>query len=149
MDSARRHELETDDVLPDGSTIHVRPIRPDDKQRMLEMWARTSAESRRSRFHGLFNLDASNIGRFTDLDPALQLALVGTRGRGERESILGVARYERDPDAPDIAEFAALVEDAHQGRGIGTCSSATSPRPPPTMASRTSPATSSPTTPGC
>jgi acetate---CoA ligase (ADP-forming) len=120
MDSARRHELETDDVLPDGSTIHVRAIRPDDKQRMLEMWARTSAESRRSRFHGLFNLDASNIGRFTDLDPALQLALVATRGRGERESIIGVARYERDPDALDIAEFAALVEDAHQGRGVGT-----------------------------
>jgi hypothetical protein len=54
---------------PDGSTIHLRPIRPDDKHRLLAMWGRTSAESRRMRFHGLFNLDASNIGRFTDLDP--------------------------------------------------------------------------------
>jgi acetate---CoA ligase (ADP-forming) len=120
MDTTRRHELTTDDVLPDGSTIHLRPIRPDDKQRMLDMWGRTSPESRRMRFHGLFNLDQSNIGRFTDLDPETQLALVATRGRGDREAIIGVARYERDPDAPDHAEFAALVEDAHQGRGVGT-----------------------------
>jgi acetate---CoA ligase (ADP-forming) len=120
MEISRRHELTTDDVLPDGSTIHLRPIRPDDKQRMLAMWARTSAESRRSRFHGLFNLDETNIGRFTDLDPAYQLAIVATRGRGERESIIGVARYEREEDRPEVAEFAALVEDAHQGRGLGT-----------------------------
>jgi acetate---CoA ligase (ADP-forming) len=120
MEITRRHELTTDDVLPDGSTIHLRPIRPDDKQRLLAMWARTSAESRRSRFHGLFNLDETNIGRFTDLDPAYQLAIVATRGRGERESIIGVARYEREEDRPEVAEFAALVEDAHQGRGLGT-----------------------------
>jgi acetyl coenzyme A synthetase (ADP forming)-like protein len=120
MDLTRRHELTTDDVLPDGSTIHLRPIRPDDKQRLLDMWARTSAESRRARFHGLFNLDESNIGRFTDLDPRFQLAIVGTRGRGDNERIIGVARYERDPDDPQVAEFAALVEDAHQGRGLGT-----------------------------
>jgi acetate---CoA ligase (ADP-forming) len=120
MEISRRHELTTDNVLPDGSTIHLRPIRPDDKQRMLAMWARTSAESRRSRFHGLFNLDETNIGRFTDLDPAYQLAIVATRGRGERESIIGVARYEREEDRPEVAEFAALVEDAHQGRGLGT-----------------------------
>jgi acetate---CoA ligase (ADP-forming) len=120
MDTTRRHELTTDDVLPDGSTIHLRPIRSDDKQRMLEMWDRTSAESRRMRFHGLFHLDENNVGRFTDLDPGTQLALVATRGRGQREMIIGVARYEREPDAPEHAEFAALVEDAYQGRGVGT-----------------------------
>jgi acetate---CoA ligase (ADP-forming) len=120
MDATRRAELTTDDVLPDGSTIHLRPIRPDDKDRLLGMWARTSAESRRLRFHGMFNLDESNIGRFTDLDPDEQLALVATRGRGDKEAIIGVARYYRDPDRPEYAEFAALIEDAHQGRGVGT-----------------------------
>jgi acetate---CoA ligase (ADP-forming) len=120
MDTTRRHDLATDDVLPDGSTIHLRPVRPDDKQRMLEMWTRTSAESRRLRFHGIFNLDESNVARFTDLDPTMQFALVATRGRGDREAIIGVARFEREPDLPGHAEFAALVEDAHQGRGVGT-----------------------------
>ena len=110
----------TDHVLPDGTTVTLRPIRGDDRARLLAMWARTSPESRRLRFLGPFNLDETNVHRFTDLDPALQYAVVATRGRGERERIVGVARYERYPDQRDHAEFAALVEDGEQGRGIGT-----------------------------
>ncbi len=113
-------EHEFDHVLKDGTSVHIRPIRPDDKERMLGMWARTSAESRRLRFHGSFNMDEDNVGRFTDLDPSLQYAVVATRGRGDHERIVGVSRYERDPDQPDHAEFAALVEDGEQGRGVGT-----------------------------
>ncbi len=114
------HEYEHDHVLPDGTTVHLREIRPDDRQLMLDMWERTSEESRRRRFMGPFKLTMDNVGRFTDLNPSLQFALVATLGRGENERIVGVARYERDPDAPERAEFAALVEDAHQGRGVGT-----------------------------
>ncbi|MFO7779845.1 MAG: GNAT family N-acetyltransferase [Nitriliruptoraceae bacterium] len=113
-------EHEFDHVLKDGSTVHIRRIRPDDKERLLGMWARTSAESRRLRFHGPFHMDENNVHRFTDLDPELQYAVVATRGRGERERIIGVARYERDPDRPDHAEFAALIQDDEQGRGVGT-----------------------------
>jgi acetate---CoA ligase (ADP-forming) len=109
-----------DHVLKDGTTVHVRPIRPDDGPRLLGMWARTSAESRRLRFLGPFNLDEHNVKRFTDLDPELQYAVVATRGRGEQERIVAVARYERDPDQRDHAEFAALVQDDEQGRGLGT-----------------------------
>jgi len=109
-----------DHVLPDGTTVRIRPISPDDKELLLGMWARTSAESRRLRFLGPFNLDESNVARFTDLDPTLQLALVATRGRRGSEQMIGVARYERDPDDRGSAEFAALIEDAHQGRGVGT-----------------------------
>jgi acetate---CoA ligase (ADP-forming) len=113
-------EHEFDHVLKDGSTVHIRRIRPDDKQRLLGMWARTSAESRRLRFHGPFHMDETNVHRFTDLDPKLQYAVVATRGRGERERIIGVARYERDPDRLEHAEFAALIQDDEQGRGVGT-----------------------------
>ena len=109
-----------DHVLPDGTTIGIRRIRPDDKRRMLDMWARTSAESRRARFMGPYDINEDNVARFTDLDPSQEVAVVATRGRGEAERILGVARYVRDPDQPHAAEFAALVEDAVQGTGIGT-----------------------------
>ncbi len=109
-----------DHVLPDGTTVLIRAITPDDKDRLLGMWARTSVESRRARFLGTFDLNADNVHRFTDLDPKLQFGIVATRGRGEAERIIGVARYERDPDQPGHAEFAALIEDAEQGRGIGT-----------------------------
>jgi acetate---CoA ligase (ADP-forming) len=109
-----------DHVLPDGTTVLIREISPDDKQRMLDMWARTSPASRRARFLGSFDLTEHNVWRFTDLDPSHQFAVVAARGRGDAERIVGVARYERDPDHPDTAEFAALIEDAEQGRGIGT-----------------------------
>jgi acetyl coenzyme A synthetase (ADP forming)-like protein len=109
-----------DHVLPDGTTVQIRPITPDDSGRLLAMWARTSVESRRARFLGTFDLNETNVHRFTDLDPDLQFGIVATRGRGDAERIIGVARYERDPDQRDHAEFAALIEDAEQGRGIGT-----------------------------
>ncbi len=113
-------KYDEDEVLPDGTTIHIRPIRPDDKERLLGMWARTSPESRRRRFMGSFDLNWDNVARFTDLDPTQEVALVSTRGRGESERIVGVARYVRYEDDPRHAEFAALVEDAEQGKGIGT-----------------------------
>ncbi len=109
-----------DHVLPDGTTVTIREISPDDDPLMLAMWDRTSAESRRRRFMGPFRMDETTVKRFTHLDPELQFAVVAVRGRGDRERIVGVARYERDPDDPSEAEFAALVEDAEQGRGIGT-----------------------------
>jgi acetate---CoA ligase (ADP-forming) len=115
MDDARH-----DHVLPDGTTVLIRPITPEDAPLLLGMWDRTSIESRRARFLGTFNLDESNVHRFTDLDPDLQYGIVATRGRGEKEKIIGVARYERDPEQREHAEFAALIEDRYQGRGIGT-----------------------------
>jgi acetate---CoA ligase (ADP-forming) len=120
MDESARPYASHDHVLPDGTTVLIRPITADDAERLLGMWARTGAESRRARFLGPFDLNESNVHRFTDLDPELQYGVVATRGRGEAERIVAVARYERDPDQRDHAEFAALVEDGEQGRGIGT-----------------------------
>jgi RimJ/RimL family protein N-acetyltransferase len=37
-----------------------------------------------------------------------------------RDRIIGVARYVRLNEDPGAAEFAILVGDAYQGRGIGT-----------------------------
>jgi methylmalonyl-CoA mutase cobalamin-binding domain/chain len=81
--------LPRDHVLVDGTTVHLREVRPDDAERVLGMWARTSAESRRARFMGPFTLDASNVGRFVDLDAPQQFAVVATRGRGETERMSG------------------------------------------------------------
>ncbi|MEY3019708.1 MAG: hypothetical protein RLZZ272_692 [Actinomycetota bacterium] len=111
--------LPRDVALKDGSLVHVRELTPTDGPLLLAMWDRTSAESRRLRFMGPFTLDESNVGRFVDFDRAEQYAVAATRGRGLTERMLGVARYVRDPERPTEAEFAALVEDAEQGRGIG------------------------------
>ncbi len=109
-----------DQALRDGTTVRIRPIRPDDDDRLLGMWERTSAESRRLRFHGHYDLNPDTVGRFTRIDPADEVAIVATLGRDDHERIVGVARFSVEPQDRGHAEFAALVEDAQQGRGVGT-----------------------------
>ncbi len=47
------------------------------------------------------------------------MALAATTMLGSKETLIGVARYVRDKKG-DAAEFAIVVADAWQGRGIGT-----------------------------
>lgn len=108
-----------DQALKDGTLVHLREVTPEDGPLLLAMWDRTSAESRRLRFMGPFTLDASNVGRFVDFDRGEQFAVAATRGQGPTERLLGIARFVRDLDRPEQAEFAALVEDAEQGKGVG------------------------------
>lgn len=109
-----------DHVLPDGTTVYIRPITADDADRLMGMWDRTSEQSRRQRFHGPFDLNERTVKLFTEFDPRWQFALVATLGRDDDEVIVGVSRYVKDESQPTHAEFAALVEDGQQGRGIGT-----------------------------
>lgn len=111
-----------DEVLRDGGSIHVRAIRPDDKQRLLEHLHGLSAGSIYHRFFGFRRtLSQMDLARLTELDFVTHVGLVATltgSGRG-RERIIGVGRYVR-LDEPDVAELAFAVLDEHQGRGIAT-----------------------------
>src|SRR5680860_1158611 len=105
-----------DAVVKDGLTVRVRPIRPADAPKLLEMWHRLSSETIRMRFFALREMDERSIRYFTDLDYRDRFAFVAETGG----DIVGVSRFERLAEDPTNAEFAVLVEDAHQGRGIGT-----------------------------
>ena len=106
----------TDAVLRDGRTVHLRPIRPDDADALWEMWQRLSPETIRLRFFGPRKMDREGINIFTDVDMQDRFAVVAeTGGR-----IVGVSRFDRLEEDPATAEFAVVVEDAEQGRGIGT-----------------------------
>jgi acetyl coenzyme A synthetase (ADP forming)-like protein len=105
-----------DAVLKDGRTVHVRPITPDDLDRMLELWSRLSAETIRLRFFAPRSMTREQMRYFTELDYRNRFAFVAeTAGR-----IIGVSRFDRLPEDPSIAEFAVVVEDAEHGRGVGT-----------------------------
>ena len=105
-----------DAVLKDGRTVLIRPIRPDDLDAMLEMWSRLSSETIRMRFFAPRTMDAEQMRYFTEVDYDRRFAVVAeSAGR-----ILGVSRFDRLEEDPEAAEFALLVEDAEQGRGIGT-----------------------------
>ena len=59
-------------------------------------------------------LPARDVERFTTVDHDERAAVVALL----RDQIVGVCRYSRFPGTAD-AEVAVVVEDAHQGRGLG------------------------------
>jgi acetyl coenzyme A synthetase (ADP forming)-like protein len=105
-----------DVVTRDGRTVHIRPIRPDDLDAMMQMWSRLSMETIRLRFFAPRRMDREQMRHFTEVDYQDRFALVAERN----DNILGVARFDRLEDDERTAEFAVLVEDAEQGHGIGT-----------------------------
>lgn len=108
--------LECDVLTADGATMHVRPISPDDGQRLIEFHRRLSPETVYRRFFSAHpELTAREVERFTHVDFVERLALVAER-EGE---LVAVARYDKIPGTGD-AEVAFVVADAYQGRGLGT-----------------------------
>ncbi|MGH8997623.1 MAG: GNAT family N-acetyltransferase, partial [Acidimicrobiales bacterium] len=107
---------EADAVLSDGGTVLIRPIRPSDGPAIVSLHGRLSPETVYLRFFAaLPSLSPTLLERFTHVDYVDRLALVGLL----RDEIVGVARYDRIPGSEE-AEVAFVVDDAHQGRGLGT-----------------------------
>ncbi|MBA3781631.1 MAG: GNAT family N-acetyltransferase, partial [Nocardioides sp.] len=111
--TAPRH-WEADVLLRDGRVAHIRPIKPDDAELLVEFYSRVSAESKYYRFFSpMPELSAKDIARFTQVDYTDRVAFILTVGG----KMIAVGRY--DVVEPGQAEVAFLVEDQHQGRGIG------------------------------
>ena len=109
---------EADVVLRDGSTVHVRPVRPDDREALKQFLEHLSADSRRLRFFSLgVNLDSAAEWA-ADVDYERRFGLVALGGR--RQAVVGHATFSRDDPDDDRAEVAFEVADAYQGNGLGT-----------------------------
>jgi acyl-CoA synthetase (NDP forming)/GNAT superfamily N-acetyltransferase len=110
---------EADVVLRDGGTAHLRPISPDDAERLVEFYAEVSPKSKYYRFFAAMpTLSEREVQRFVAVDHHDRVALVLTIA----ERIIAVGQFERLPgkqDGRDQAEVAFLVQDRHQHRGIG------------------------------
>ena len=103
-------------VLRDGTCVPVRRVRSEDAAALQRLVGRSSDRSVELRFFGpLKGLSNEMARRFADVDGADRFALVALDPR-DRGEIVGVVRYEREGEG---AEYAALVEDRFQGRGLG------------------------------
>ena len=106
---------EADVVLADGGTAHLRPITPQDGELLEEFHSRLSERTIYYRFFSAKRrLSPDDVRRFTVVDYDNRVALVAMISG----VLIGVARYDRLNDTD--AEVAFVVEDAHQGRGIGS-----------------------------
>lgn len=115
--------LEERVALRDGSTVLVRPIRPEDEPAHEDFVSRVSAEDYRLRFFSpLRHLPHSEMARFTQIDYEREMAFIATRpksaGGGDHNETLGVVRAITDPDNLR-AEFAVLVRTDMKGQGLG------------------------------
>src|SRR5918993_3186555 len=105
-------------VLRDGTCVQVRPIRAEDAAALQRLVGRSSDRSIELRFFGpLKELSDEMARRFADVDGEDRFALVALDPQDAGE-IVAVVRYARE-EGTDGAEYAALIEDRFQGRGLG------------------------------
>lgn len=115
MSATYPHELETDIVLRNGSTLHVRPVRGQDAPQVRRFLETISAEAIQYRFFGFPDLDS--VTRWSvNVDYTDHLALVAETGTPTM--IVAHAAYVRS--SPTKAEVAFLVADEFQGYGVAT-----------------------------
>ena len=97
--------------------VTVRPIRPDDEDRLARMFWRLSPDTVYRRFFSPVKAPrASMLRHLANVDHDLREALVA-EADGE---IIGVARYDCSPGDRAHAEVAVVVEDAWQRRGVAS-----------------------------
>jgi acyl-CoA synthetase (NDP forming)/RimJ/RimL family protein N-acetyltransferase len=107
---------EADVVLSDGGTVHLRPIVPSDADRLVDFHGRLSERTRYLRYFGAYpRIPQRDLERFTVVDHHDRVAFIALLG----DDIVAVGRYERLGDGRS-AEVAFVVDDAHQGRGLGS-----------------------------
>ncbi len=112
-------ELERHVTLPDGERLLLRPIRPEDEPHWMAMLGACSRETIYMRFRYMFQWathEAASRYCFTDYDR--EIAIVAERECGGEPRLVGVGRLVRDPGHA-AAEYAVLVSDAWQNRGLG------------------------------
>jgi GNAT superfamily N-acetyltransferase len=106
--------------LDNGAEAVVRPIRPDDKPLLSAGLAALSEESAYRRFLApKKHLTPLELEYLTEVDFRDHVAFVAV-GADDPGALLGVARWVRGVEDPATAEFAFVVSDRFQGRGLGT-----------------------------
>lgn len=108
-------ELEASIFLRGSRTLGLRPIRPEDEEKLLAFHHLLSTDSIYCRYFSYHpELSRDELHRLTHVDYVNRLALVIEDG-GE---LVGVARYERSADTRE-AEVAFVIRDDYQHLGLG------------------------------
>jgi acetyltransferase len=107
--------------IDSGLKLLVRPIRPEDEPRLVEMVARSAPEDVRLRFLGVLkefpHLLSARLSQI-DYDREMAFVAVDVRPGSSCGEILGVSRMVADPEN-ERAEFAVMVRSDMKGRGLG------------------------------
>ncbi|MEA2453015.1 MAG: hypothetical protein QOG04_1725 [Actinomycetota bacterium] len=109
-----------DAVLPDGRRILFRPILPADKAMLQEGLTQLSDQTRYLRFFSpIDHFTESQLRYLTEIDYKDHFAWVAVLPDEVGTPGVGVARWIRLKDRPDLAEGAVVVVDQMQNNGVG------------------------------
>jgi GNAT superfamily N-acetyltransferase len=117
-------DFATAHVLPNGTSILIRAVRPDDKERLRTAFDELERASIYTRFFGYRKgLTEAELEQATHVDFDWVVALWATIDSGEAEIIIGGGRYVRYVESASRpgAEVAFAVEEDFQGQGIASC----------------------------
>ncbi len=107
--------LEAEITTRDGATLHMRPIRPDDTERLLAFHHRLSEDSIYRRYFSMHpELSTAELAHLTRVDYVDRLALEIEDG----DRLVAVGRYDQYPFSTK-AEVAFVVADDYQHQGLG------------------------------
>ena len=104
-------------TLPDGLTVHLRPVRAEDAAAIRRLFQGLSETSTWLRFFTVRPSLDSVVGWATQVDNDRRLGLAAIAA--DTGQLIAHAGLERDPRQPDRAEFAVAIADGYQGRGLG------------------------------
>jgi len=113
-------QYESHEVTSAGLAVFLRPIKPEDAPLLVELFDTLSPTSIYYRFFGTLKaLPHSMLVRFTQVDYDREIDMVALeKTSGDKERMVATARVMSDPDGKR-AEFAILVGDPWQGKGVG------------------------------
>lgn len=108
-------------MLRDGARLTLRCVEPDDKQRLRDGIRHYSPQTLYRRFFApVTEFSAEQLKFLTEVDQVDHVAWLVLDDDHPELPGIGVARWVRLPEDPAIAETALIVQDAYQGRGVGT-----------------------------
>jgi len=106
--------------LGDGTSFIMRPIKPEDEHRWLELLGSCSKEAIYSRFRYNFHFDSHEVAtQFCYIDYAREIGIVAEVEVKGKKKLIGVGRLIADPDLTSV-EYAILITDAYQKKELGT-----------------------------
>jgi acetyltransferase len=103
-------------ALRDGTSLFLRPVRPDDAPMVDTLFDHLTPDDVHTRFFStLRTLPRALRARLTQIDYDREMALVAIATDGR---LVGMIHLLADPDF-ETAEFAVMVRSDWQGRGVG------------------------------
>jgi len=105
--------------MKDDMPVILRPIKPEDEPLWHDLVANCSTETIRFRFQYLFKQTTHEMAtRYCFIDYDREMAIVAEVEEEGQRKLIGVGRLVADMEH-DAAEYAVIVADQSQGRGLG------------------------------